>query len=291
MNKIKTHIWFDTQAKQAAELYVEVFKNSKITSLNELHDTPSGDVDMVSLTLAGSDFMFMSAGPFFKTNPSISFTVRCESEEEVDAIWKKLSPGGKVLMELSKYPFSPHYGWVEDRFGVSWQVSVTDMPTQKITTSLLFTGNVAGKAEEAITMYTKLFPDSKIGTLSRYGKGMDPNAENSLNYASFTLGNQGFIAMDSAVEHKFGFNEAISLVVTCNSQEELDTYWEALSAVPSAEQCGWLKDKYGVSWQIVPSAIEKMLSSGNKEAKERVTQAFLKMKKFDIAALERAYKG
>ena len=97
--------------------------------------------------------------------------------------------------------------------------------------------------------------------------------------------------MDSAYEHNFAFNEAISFIVPCDTQEEIDDYWKKLSAVPEAEQCGWLKDKYGFSWQIVPTAMEEMMSKGSKEQITRVTEAFLQMKKFDIESLQRAYKG
>ncbi len=99
------------------------------------------------------------------------------------------------------------------------------------------------------------------------------------------------MAMDSSGPHKFSFNEAISFVVNCDTQEEIDYYWEKLSAVPEAEQCGWLKDRYGVSWQIVPTAMKEMMTSGSKEKIARVTGAFLKMKKFNIDILKRAYEG
>ena len=110
-------------------------------------------------------------------------------------------------------------------------------------------------------------------------------------FADFMLENCWFAALDSAREHSFAFNEAISFMVSCERQEEIDYYWERLSAVPDAEQCGWLKDKYGVSWQIVPSRLDEMMRSGTKEQMARVTEAFLKMKKFDLAALQRAYDG
>ena len=97
--------------------------------------------------------------------------------------------------------------------------------------------------------------------------------------------------MDSFADHKFSFNEAISFIITCDTQEEIDTYWEKLSAVPEAEQCGWLKDKFGVSWQIVPAVLEDLMSQGNQEQIARVTEAFLAMKKFDIESLQRAYTG
>jgi predicted 3-demethylubiquinone-9 3-methyltransferase (glyoxalase superfamily) len=110
-------------------------------------------------------------------------------------------------------------------------------------------------------------------------------------FTDFLLENTWFAAMDSALGHSFNFNEAISLVVYCETQEEIDYYWEQLSAVPEAEQCGWLKDKYNVSWQISPSALDEMLTNGTPEQCDRVTKAFLKMKKFNIAELQKAFQG
>jgi predicted 3-demethylubiquinone-9 3-methyltransferase (glyoxalase superfamily) len=112
-----------------------------------------------------------------------------------------------------------------------------------------------------------------------------------IKHARFSLLGQNFMAMDSSGPHAFVFNEAISFIVSCETQEEIDTYWEKLSADPKAEQCGWLKDKFGVSWQIVPTAMNEMMGKGTPEQKARLTQAFLKMKKFDIAILEKAYQG
>jgi predicted 3-demethylubiquinone-9 3-methyltransferase (glyoxalase superfamily) len=153
MQKIVPHLWYEKEAKEAAEFYVSVFPDSKITNVTTLHDTPSGDTDIVSFELFGQPFQAISAGPLFKFNESISFMVHCETQEEIDG------------------------------------------------------------------------------------------------------------------------------------------YWEKLSAVPESEQCGWLKDKYGLSWQIVPSRMDEMLQNGTPEQVGRVTQAFLPMKKLDIAALERAYAG
>ena len=110
-------------------------------------------------------------------------------------------------------------------------------------------------------------------------------------FTDFMLAGQWFAAMDSAREHKFKFNEAISFMVNCDTQEEIDYYWEKLSAVTEAEQCGWLKDKFGLSWQIVPTELGEMMRNGTPEQIARVTQAFLKMKKFDLAELRKAYRG
>ena len=197
-------------------------------------------------------------------------------------------------MPLEKYPFSERYGWIADKYGVSWQLILTDPagdPRPPIVPSLLFVGEVCGQAEEAMNLYLSVFKNSKEGLVARYPQGMEPDKEGTLMFADFMLENQWFAAMDSAHEHKFNFNEAISLMVYCDTQAEIDDYWEKLSAVPEAEQCGWLKDRYGVSWQIVPTAMDEMMSQGTPEQMRRVTEAFLKMKKFDIAELKRTYKG
>ena len=110
-------------------------------------------------------------------------------------------------------------------------------------------------------------------------------------FTDFQLENQWFAAMDSAHEHTFMFNEAISLMVSCEDQAEIDYFWDKLSAVPEAEQCGWLKDRFGVSWQITSRQMNEMLSKGTPEQVNRVTQAFLPMKKFDVAKLQAAYEG
>lgn len=290
MQKITPHLWFDKEAVEAAGFYVSVFENSEITNRMTLHNTPSGDCDVVSFNLLGQSFMAISAGPLFKFNPSISFLIACNTKEEVDGLWKKLSDRGKALMELGAYPFSGRYGWIQDKYGVSWQIMFTDKnkATQRITPTLMFTGNVCGKAEEAIRYYISIFEKSKVGDIMRYGKNQEPDKEGTIMHADFTLEGQEFAAMDSAWEHKFSFNEAISFIVHCESREEIDYYWR-LSAVPASEQCGWLKDKYGLSWQIVPTVLGQMLNDKDEKKVTRVTEAFLKMKKFDISELKKAY--
>ena len=302
MQKITPHLWFDKEAREAAELYVSLFPGSKISNVTRLSGTPSGDCDLVTFELAGQPFMAISAGPLFKFNPSVSFHIKCSTKEEVDAVWNQLSPGGKVLMPLDTYPFSERYGWLEDKYGVSWQVIYAGGSSihQKFTPILMFVGNVCGKSEEAIEFYVSVFAnapgglqagETKAAVLSRYGKGEEPDKEGTVRYAHFSLLGQDFGAMDSARDHKFAFNEAISFIVPCNTQEEIDYFWGKLSADAEAEQCGWLKDKYGLSWQITPAIMQELLRGNDKERIDRVTQAFLKMKKFDIAALKRAAAG
>ncbi len=303
MQKITTHLWYDREAKEAAEFYTSVFsrdggspsagKESFVKNVSTIYNTPSGTVDIVTMELYGQGFTLISAGPFFKFTPAVSFLVSCNGKEEVDALWKGLSEGGQALMELGEYPFSKWYGWTQDRFGLSWQIMLTEQAPirQKITPMLLFVGNVAGKAEEAIRAYTSIFSDSRVGDIARYGKNEQPDREGTVKQAEFTLEGMNFRAMDSAHAHKFGFNEAVSFVVHCATQQEIDHYWGKLSAVPEAEQCGWLKDRYGVSWQIVPTVMEGMLRDKDRKKVASVTEAFLKMKKFDIAALQKAYAG
>ena len=293
MQKITPHLWFDKEAKEAAEFYTSVFKGSKIINTTTLHNTPSGTTDIVTIELMGQEFTLISAGPLFKFNPSVSFLVACETKDEVDKLWERLSEEGTALMELGEYPFSERYGWVQDRYGLSWQVMFMGEHkiNQKITPTLMFVGKQAGRAEEAINFYATVFHDAKVGDILRYNKGEEPDKEGTIKHAAFTLEGQEFAAMDSARVHTFTFNEAISLMVHCEMQEEIDYYWGKLSADPKAEQCGWLKDKYGLSWQIVPTIMEEMLRDGDEKRLARVTEAFLKMKKFDIEALKKAYKG
>ena len=300
MQKIIPHLWFDKEAKEAAEFYTSTFPDSKLTNITTIHNTPSGDCDIVSFELWGYRLMAISAGPLFKFNPSISFMVNFDPAQDKDAktridkMCEKLSAGGNILMPLDKYPFSERYGWVQDRYGLSWQVILTNPEGEKRPTIMpffLFVGDVYGRAEEASDFYLSLFKHSKRGAIVRYGAGQAPDREGAVMFTDFMLEGQWFAAMDSAHEHKFKFNEAISLMVNCETQEEIDYYWEKLSAVPQAEQCGWLKDKFGISWQIVPTAMDKMMRDGNPEQIARVTQAFLKMKKFDLAELRKAYQG
>ena len=292
MDRIVPHLWFDTQAKEAAERYTSILPDSKVVDVTVLHDTPSGDCDVVTFVLAGQQFQAISAGPLFSFNPSISFIVNCDTPDEVDTLWAQLVDGGDVLMPLDSYPFSDRYGWLQDRYGLAWQIIHPSGPfTQKIVPSLLFVGDVCGKAEEAIGFYASVFDDSAVNDIVRYGPGQDPDPEGNVMYASFRLAGYELAAMDSARAHGFSFNEAVSLEVLCDDQAEIDRFWSKLSAVPEAEQCGWLKDRFGVSWQIVPKVMDEMLRTADDEAVARVTKAFLPMKKLDVAQLESAYAG
>ena len=299
-HKIIPHLWYDTQAKEAAEFYCSVFPNSKIANVITLHNTPSGDCDIVSFELSGQPFMAISAGPLFKFNPSVSFILNFDPSKDknarknLDTAWEKLSHGGSVLMPLDKYPFSERYGWLQDTYGLSWQFILSNPDGEErpfIVPSLLFAGNICGKAEEATNFYLSVFNNSKRGIIARYPQGMEPDKEGTIMFTDFMINNQWFAVMDSAREHKFNFNEAISFMVPCDTQEEIEYFWEKLSTVPEAEQCGWCKDQYGLSWQIHPAVMDEMMQNGTRDQVDRLTQAFLPMKKFDIAKLKKAYEG
>ncbi|QUL55222.1 VOC family protein [Paenibacillus tritici] len=297
---IVPHIWYDKDAVAAAHFYASVFPDSRVTSVTTIRDTPSGDCDQVFFEIWGQKFMAISAGPYFKLNPSVSFFVNFDPSrdkdavEKMDEIWDKLSEGGTALMPLGEYPFSKRFGWIQDKYGVSWQLMLMDAEDEErpaIVPSFLFVGENCGKAEEAMSFYLSVFNSSRQGLMTRYPAGMEPDQEGTIMFADFMLENQWFTVMDSAHNHEFAFNEAISFMVKCESQAEIDYFWEKLSAVPEAEQCGWLKDKYGISWQIVPGGMDKMMKKGTPEQRARVTKAFLKMKKFNLAALRQAYEG
>lgn len=291
--KITPHLWFDKEAVEAATFYTSLFTDSAIKSKVTIGGTPSGDTDIVTIDLMGHEFTLISAGPQFKFNPSISFILSFPTKAEVEALWQRIEVGGMVLVPLGEYPFSPLFGWVMDKFGLSWQLTVSDWAnTQaRLTPTLMFVGAQCGRAEEAITFYTSVFRNASVGNIMRYGNDEAPDKEGTLKHAAFTLEGQTFAAMDSGQAHDFAFNEAISLMVHCDTQTEIDHYWNALSADPSAEQCGWLKDKFGVSWQIVPTAMDAMMNGDDPARLARVTEVFLKMKKFDLALLQLAYEG
>lgn len=292
--RISPHFWFDREAIEAAEFYTSIFPNSKVTFETQIRGTPSGDCDIVGFEIMGFEFQAISAGPLFKPNPSISIMVNFDPSQDKDArnrideVWELLSEGGKILMALDQYPFSERYGWVQDKYGFSWQLIYTDPEGDDrplIIPALLFVSDTCETAEEATDFYLSVFKNAKRGAIARYPAGMEPNREGAVMFTDFKLEGQWFAAMDgSANMHDFAFNEAVSLVVNCSDQMEIDYYWANLSAVPEAEQCGWIKDKYGISWQIVPRNWDEIMSTNP----DKVIREMLKMKKIIIAELEKA---
>lgn len=293
---IVPHLWFAHQAEEAVKFYTSLFSNSETGTPSrygkegfEIHGIPEGTVMTLPFKIEGQSFLSLNGGPFFTPNPSISFFVTCESEAETDRLWNQLSECGQVLMPLDKYDWSPKYGWVQDEFGISWQISYGKIQDvcRKICPVFLFANEQFGRAKEAIDFYTSVFPDSEVDGILKNEK------DGSVLHAQFRLSGLVFMIMDSGINHDFNFNEAISHVVFCDSQEEVDYYWSKLSegGNPDARQCGWLNDKFGVFWQVVPRALPEMLLDKDEDRVKRVTAALLKMKKLDIAELEKAYNG
>lgn len=297
MHNFTTCLWFDSNAQEAMKFYESIFDDAKISSITyygeagyEIHHRPKGSVMTVSLTIDNQEFLGLNGGSVFTINRSISFYVTCQSQKEVDSLYNKLSFGGSVLIELNKYPFSERYAWVIDKFGVSWQLNLTDKTFQKIAPCLMFTGNQHGRAQEAIKFYTSIFKNSNVDYLVKYEES-EPQA-GTVKHAAFQLDGQQFIAMDSPVEHTFSFTPATSFIVKCKTQNEIDELWEKLQAQGGCpSQCGWLTDKFNISWQVVPTIIEKMVSDKDKTKCEKVMAAIMKMQKLDIRELEKAYNN
>jgi predicted 3-demethylubiquinone-9 3-methyltransferase (glyoxalase superfamily) len=291
--KIVPHLWFDGTAEDAAKLYTALVPGSGIGTVSrygkagfEVHGQPEGRAMNVEMHLGGDPLLALNAGPMFRPTPAVSYYLTFEDRTALDRAWAGLGDGGRMRMPLDAYPWSDRYGWLDDRWGVSWQLALGSRALtggQTMTPMLLFTGAVAGRAEAAITHYTTVFPASRIeGILRHDGSGADPAG--SVMHAQFQLADRTFMAGDSGLAHDFGFTEANSFVVFCDDQAEIDHYWNALSAVPEAERCGWLKDRFGVSWQIIPRRLPQLLSVPD----PRVMEAFMQMGRIDIATLERA---
>lgn len=295
--KIIPNLWFDRKAQEAADFYVSIFPESQILStayypnsveegLADFQIALAGQPLTIDFELAHHRFTAINAGPEFSFTPAISFMLNfdpakdAQAREHLDALWEHLMDGGQALMPLESYPFSPHYGWVQDRFGLTWQLILTDPagdPRPFILPSLLFADHHTNRAEEAIRYYISVFNDARVGTLSHYPEGSEPNQPGSLMFGDFTLAGQWFTAMDSGIEHGFTFNEAVSFAVECEDQAEIDKFWEKLSSDPRFEQCGWCKDPFGVSWQIVPKHIGELM------ARPKAFAHIMDMKKLIIA--------
>ncbi|WP_374029363.1 VOC family protein [Bdellovibrio bacteriovorus] len=291
MNRIYPCLWFDTQAEEAVKFYTSLFKNSKterVAHYNKAGAVASGQkegsVMTVEFHLEGQPFMALNGGPAFKHTPAVSFFVSCNSEKEIDELWSQLSKGGSTMFELKEYPWAKKYGWCQDKFGVPWQLMLWEgKQGQKIAPSLLFTGKMYGKGEEAIHYYISQFKNSKIESLQK-----DPQS-NSVMHSMFSLDGQEFALMEGQDKKDNEITAAMSFVVNCKTQEEIDQYSEKLSKDGVVLPCGWVQDKYGVSWQIVPVELAEMMASKDVAKAEKVMKAMLGMKKLDLAKLKEAF--
>jgi len=286
--KIIPYLWFARNAVEAANFYVSVFPDSKVNQVDKIPGTPSGDIETVSFELWGNPFIAMSAGNRFQFNDSISFYVYCGSATEIEQFYQVLMTGGSVVMPLDKYPWSSKYAWIKDRFGLSWQLDIDAInSSQKIVPSLLFVNDKMSKVRAASSFYRSVFKDTQVILEAPY----DPSANlpaGTLLFTQFKLNGQLFNAMSSTLTHDFDFNEAISFMIYCDTQAEIDYYWDKLTLAGMEQPCGWLKDQFGVSWQVVPKVLDNMLATKDKVKLEKVMHALLEMKKINISNLLKA---
>ena len=274
-------IWCDGTADEAAQFYTDVFRDASIA------EQVPGLAATVSIH--GFKLSLINGGNQYAPNPSISCILNFDpllfgGEEQarayLDELYERLSTGG-VLMELGEYPFSPRYAWVRDRFGMTWQLMLTDPdgdPRPFVIPSFMFGGTNHAHAEEATDAWIALFDNARRGALYRYKEG-GPLDAGTVMFTDFTLRGTWMAATDSGTFHDFTFTPGVSIIVSCRDQEEIDRYWAGLSAVPEAERCGWCVDRWGVSWQIVPHNIAELMTDAATRDK------ILHMGKIDLTKL------
>jgi predicted 3-demethylubiquinone-9 3-methyltransferase (glyoxalase superfamily) len=298
MQKIIPCLWFEDKALEAAKFYASLFPASSVGAVAKYDEASAqisgmqeGSVLTVPFELAGQKFLALNGGPMFKFTPAISFYVGCNTEEEINWLYQNLSDKGKVLMEFQKYPFAEKYAWFNDKYGVSWQLILAPA-AQKITPMLMFVGDKYGKAKEAMDYYVSVFrerdKETKVKDVSYYPAGAS-DASDKVVHGEYVLGGYEFMAMESGADHKFNFTPATSFIIECQNQEDINYFWDKLSMSGKPSQCGWLEDRYGVSWQVVPTVLEELLADPDKAKSERTMKAMLSMTKLDIEALKKAY--
>lgn len=290
MQKITPNLWFNGNAKEAVDYYLSVFPGSKQSSvayypnegLADFQKDMAGKELTVDFELFNHQFTAINAGPEFTPNPSVSFIIGCETKDEINSLWEKLSSGGKARMPLDAYSFSEWYGWIQDKYGVSWQLILVKPEGEerpKVVPSLLFVKEKNGKAEEAGDFYVRVFKDSRKGSVVYFEESTEMGQKKGdVMFSEFMLEHVWFAAMDGGNTHDFDFSEGVSFLIACRDQEEIDYYWEKLTEDGGQESvCGWLKDKYGLSWQVVPANMEELMKKPNAFA------SMMKMRKIVIA--------
>lgn len=286
-HKITPFIRVTEKGEEIAQYYVDIFTSVQPWSAAITKTNPA----VTSFEIYGQSLATLIGwpNPSAAITPAVSLSLWIKDKDQTKQIWDKLSQWGLVMMEFADYPRSAWYGRCNDKYGVSRQIMYdnrTETTDNKLIPSLMFTGANNGKAQEAMNLYTSLFPASKIESINTYGDMWWPDAPNNIAHAEFTLVNQLFIAMDSTWPHQFNFTDGISFAVSCIDQAEIDYYWNALILDGGEElQCGRWRDKYGVTWQIFPLALPESLFQEDKEKAQYAMQAMMKMKKIIIADL------
>lgn len=294
--KIVPNIWCNRNAEDVGAFYASVFPGASSevearypdTGLLDFQQDFAGAPLTVGLRVPDPRgehpfrFTLINAGDEFRPNPSISFMLNFDplffgaqggeadaqaARAAIDRLWGLLAEGGAPLMPLDEYPFSPYYGWVRDRYGVNWQLMLTDAggdPRPFVIPALMFDGPAQNRAAEAAELYVDLFAHApggaEVGHRAPYGAPTGHASAEALAFGEFRIGEQWFMAADngSGVDH--GFTCGVSLEVRCEDQTEIDRLWKGLSAVPEAEQCGWCRDVFGVNWQVVPENLDELMA-------------------------------
>jgi len=277
--RITPCLWFDSQAKEAGVFYCSQFANTKIVAQSPI---------VTELEFSGQHLTLLDGGPMYRPDASISLFYVCETEEEINRIWEAFTKEGSVLMPLGKYDWSERYGWINDKYGVSWQFWLGEMEKvgQLITPLLLFTGSQYGRAEEAINHYSSIFENVQQEGILRYENNEAPEEKGKVKHAQIAFGGQKWMFMDSMELKNVAFSEGVSFTIHCDTQQEIDYYWDKLTEGGEESMCGWLKDKFGVSWQVIPTVLNKLMSDPEKAGK--AAQAFMQMRKLDIEKLVQA---
>ncbi|MGB0653220.1 MAG: VOC family protein [Thermoplasmatota archaeon] len=288
------YLWFEKGCREAARFYIDAFPDSRITHEGHVASAAVGIAcDMVEFELGGQPFAALDGGPMFTPKPSVSFIVNFDpaagrTADDLDALWAKLTEEGEVRMPLDKYPFAERFGWVADKYGFDWQLMLTDPdgdPRPFVVPAMMFSDDREGLADEAIEHYVAAF-SGKRGITVPWAEGEGKG----LMFADYQIGGTWLAATDDPYEHNVDFQQAISWLVECDTQEEMDALSDALSAEPDAERCGWVNDRYRMPWQVTPRRLQEMLRAGTPEQIAAVVEAFHPMKRLDLATLEAAFQ-
>lgn len=286
MPKFSPCLWFDSEALEAAELYLDAFEEGALGTISHYVDDlhkPKGTILTVEFTIANQTFLGLNGGTEFQFTPAISFFVDCETDEQFTRVWTTLIRQGKKLMPVQEYPFSKKFGWLEDKYGVSWQINLSGKK-QSIAPAFMFHDDAYKKAEEAMNFWMDTFGNAQIESYER-------NEDCSIKQALFSIHGQPFRVMDNAMHHEFDFSMATSFSVDCKDQQEIDYLWERLTTDGKEWPCGWMEDKYGICWQTGGVLLEKYTDTTDVKRANRVMQAMYQMKKIDLSILKEAYDG
>lgn len=284
--KIVPNIWCNGNARELAEFYSEVFRNTRIIGSQQYptEGLPDFQKDMagkdvtVDFEIDGLPITLINADDTYRPNPALGFMVNFDpaqfedAEEYLNQAYELLKEGGRVLMELGEYPFSKRYAWVEDRAGVSWQLIMTrpeNDPRPHIIPAFMFCGQAQGKCAEAVDYWCETIPGSQVGQRVPY-----PHNDEVM-FSEFQLAGQWFTAMDSGVPQDFSFVGGAALLINAKDQEEIDYLWSMLAE--QEQPCGWCVDKFGVAWEIIPENFGELMQHPDSY------QAMMGMKKIVIA--------